>query len=160
MIKHKEGNKKIIAIDFDGTIVEHDFPRTGKLMPKAKSTINYLHKQGHRIIIWTCRNNSEPSHQDWDQAPVGKVMEFLDENGIRYDCVNENHPDMGFWLESRKIFTDVYIDDKNLGGFPGWDKVPIMLATYHNFNFTFKGGATTYPVRPDDAIKPDLAYKA
>jgi hypothetical protein len=84
-------------------------------------------------------------------------MKFLDDNGIHYDSVNENHPSMGFWLQSRKIFADVYIDDRNLGGVHDWIDVPLMLREHHGFEFksivwdaltaTMGGGATTYTVR-------------
>jgi hypothetical protein len=130
MSTHKEVEQKIIAIDFDGTIVEHDFPRIGKLMPHAKEVINRLHDAGHKIIIWTCRNHTEPNHPDWDDAPIPRVMEFLRKNGIHFDSINENHPSMGFWLQSRKIFAEIYIDDKNLGGFPGWLQTEELIDGY------------------------------
>jgi len=109
----------IIAIDFDGTIVEHQFPRIGKLKLGADKYIRKLKKEGHKIIIWTCRNNTES--QLGKVATIGAVKEFLDQKNIPYDAINENVPEMGFWLQSRKIYADIYIDDKNLGGFPGWE---------------------------------------
>jgi len=128
-----ESNKRthlIIAVDFDGTIVNHRFPRIGSLMPGAKDALNRLHDAGHKIIIWTCRNHTEPDHPDWDDAPISRVMWFLKNNGIPFDSINENHPDMGFWLQSRKIYADIYIDDKNIGGFPGWGVVEDLIDGY------------------------------
>jgi len=46
---------KIIAIDFDGTIVDHEFPRIGQLKEGVRDFMKALHKQGHKIIVWTCR---------------------------------------------------------------------------------------------------------
>ena len=117
----EDREQKIIAIDFDGTIVDHQFPEIGELLPNAKEVINRLHEQGHYIIIWTCRNMTEPEHPEWTDAPIPAVMSFLRINGIPFDSVNENHPAQGFWLQARKVFADIYIDDRNMGGFPGWE---------------------------------------
>jgi len=112
--------KLIIAVDFDGTIVEHKFPEIGKLLPYAKQALQRFHELGHEIIIWTCRNQSEPLHPEWTQAHIGAVKEFLDKNKIPYTCINSDSPNIPFYLQSRKVFADVYIDDRNLGGFKGW----------------------------------------
>jgi hydroxymethylpyrimidine pyrophosphatase-like HAD family hydrolase len=105
----------IIAIDFDGTIVDNKYPEVGKLKSHAKEVINFLHEKGHKIIIWTCRGRS--LEQD--------AVDFLDLNGIYYDYCNNNLPEsIQYWkFESRKISYDVLIDDRNLNGFIGWDNV-------------------------------------
>ena len=46
----------LIAVDFDGTIVEDAYPRVGKPMPFALETIKMLQADGHRIILWTYRH--------------------------------------------------------------------------------------------------------
>lgn len=104
----------IIAIDFDGTIVEHAFPGIGALLPSAKEIINQLKKEGHYIIIWSCRGAScKKQYHD--------MIDFLKDKGIQFDQVNSNCPELDFH-PFPKIYADVYIDDKNLQGFPGWEK--------------------------------------
>ena len=44
-----------IAIDFDGTIVEHAYPAIGKPIPFAIDTLLQMQKDGHRLILWTVR---------------------------------------------------------------------------------------------------------
>lgn len=98
-------NKELIlCIDFDGTIVNHDFPAIGKIKPYAKEIINKFYKEGFFIIIWTCRylNNEVQSMKD-----------FLDSTGIKYDSINENHPGISF-QPYPKVFAHWYIDDRDL----------------------------------------------
>lgn len=98
----------IIAIDFDGTIVENKFPNIGALKPHAKVAINYLHDSlGAKIIIWTSRTL---------RPDLNAATDFLKKNGIRYDAINvnyfipfPNHP---------KLYADIYIDDRQAGGLP------------------------------------------
>jgi hypothetical protein len=131
MTIHKEDKKtKIFAIDFDGTIVNHQFPNIGELLPNAKAVINRLHAAGHFIIIWTCRNMTEPENPDWINAPISAVITFLRWQEIHFDSINENHPSMGFWLQARKVFADIYIDDRNMGGFPGWETAEAQINGY------------------------------
>ncbi|MEO6681297.1 MAG: hypothetical protein ABIN48_00600 [Ginsengibacter sp.] len=102
---------KIIAIDFDGTIVEHCFPEIGPEMLFAFSTIRELQKRGHRLILWTYR----------DGEMLDEAVKYCKDHGVEFYAVNENYP--GETKEeagSRKIYADIYIDDRNLGGFPGW----------------------------------------
>lgn len=104
----------IIAIDFDGIIAETKNLEIISLIPDAKEIINQLAKDGHRIIIWTCRYIIEH---------LVEMNRFLIANRIMFHAVNINDPReqplLGFWPD-KKIYADVYIDDHNLGGFPGW----------------------------------------
>ena len=103
--------KKIIAIDFDGTIVEDRYPAIGPLKPGAKSVINWFYDTGCKIIIWTSRAG----------APLEAAIQFLSDNGIKYHHVNESCPDNTAQyggVDTRKIFADVYIDDKSLSPLP------------------------------------------
>ena len=107
-----------IAIDFDGTIVEHKFPEIGKELLFAFETIRELQKQKHQLILWTYRSGKE----------LEEAVEFCRERGIEFYAVNKNYPEEIYDESiSRKIQADVYIDDRNIGGFPGWSAIWQML---------------------------------
>lgn len=107
-----------IAVDFDGTIVEHEYPKIGKEKLFAFRTLKELEKRGARLILWTFRTGRE----------LDEAVEYCRKNGIEFYAVNKNYPEE-VWDEtiSRKIDADIYLDDKNLGGFPGWSIVWQML---------------------------------
>jgi len=107
----------IIAIDFDGTIVEHRYPSIGKAKPFAVETLIQLSRDGHKLILWTLREG-----QLLDEA-----LEWCEKQGIHFYAVNSNYPDntMVFNSESKsaKIAADMYIDDRNINGIPSWDRI-------------------------------------
>jgi hydroxymethylpyrimidine pyrophosphatase-like HAD family hydrolase len=110
-----------IAIDFDGTIVEHDYPGIGKEKLFAFQTLKELEKLGARLILWTFRNGKE----------LDEAVEFCKKNGIEFYAVNRNYPEEVYDdTISRKIDADIYIDDKNLGGFSGWSEAWQMLVPF------------------------------
>ena len=98
----------LLAIDFDGTIVEDAFPDIGKLKPEAKAFINKVRERGYKWILWTVRSGDY----------LKKALEFLRENDLMPDSVNHNLP----WFivhggdDSPKVYADYYIDDKSSGG--------------------------------------------
>jgi len=107
---------KIIAIDFDGTIVHDNFPGIGELKPNAKHVINKLHQEGYFIIVWTCRTQNRGAEAE----------QFLIDNGIKFDKINESCPvnvDKFSGLDTRKVFADLYIDDKGLILLPDWTAI-------------------------------------
>lgn len=107
-----------IAIDFDGTIVDHEYPAIGKEKLFAFNTLKELNKMGARLILWTFRCGKE----------LDDAVEFCRKNGIEFYAVNKNYPEEVFdETISRKIDADIYIDDKNVGGFPGWSEIWQML---------------------------------
>ena len=98
----------IIAVDFDGTIVENGrWPEIGALIPGAADALRILRSRGHKIIINSCRCG----------ASERLMVLFLVANHIPFDAVNENLPERiaAFGGDCRKISADVYIDDKGLG---------------------------------------------
>ncbi len=105
----------IIAVDFDGTVVEHEYPAIGKTKLFAFETLKALQEKGFRLILWTYRAGKE----------LDEAVEFCKENGVEFYAINKNYPEEEY-VEgeiSRKINADIYIDDKNIGGFLGWSKI-------------------------------------
>lgn len=94
----------IVAVDFDGTIVTHEYPKIGKPVPFALETLKLLQERGDKIMLWTMR-----SDEFLDQA-----VSYLLENGIHPWGVNEN-PEQMSWTESNKQYAHKYIDDAALG---------------------------------------------
>lgn len=110
-----------IAVDFDGTIVEHEYPKIGKEKLFAFRTLKELEKQGASLILWTFRTGKE----------LDEAIEYCRNNGLEFYAVNRNYPEeIMDETVSRKINADIYIDDKNLGGFPGWSEVWQFLNPY------------------------------
>lgn len=104
----------IIAVDFDGTIVEHEYPEIGRIRPFAFESLIVLQEQKHRLILWTHRSGQL----------LEDAVDFCRSNGVEFYAVNKNYPEEK-WSEhdSRKIFADLYIDDRNLGGLPSWGEI-------------------------------------
>ncbi|MDT8400119.1 MAG: hypothetical protein RQ743_00365 [Bacteroidales bacterium] len=110
-----------IAVDFDGTIVEHEYPEIGKEKLFAFETMKELQKNGALLILWTFRAGKE----------LDEAVEYCKNKGIEFYAVNKNYPEEDFNSSvSRKINADVYIDDKNIGGFPGWSRIWQELSLY------------------------------
>jgi hydroxymethylpyrimidine pyrophosphatase-like HAD family hydrolase len=104
----------IIAIDFDGTIVEHRYPFIGRIRPFAFETMEALQIRGHRLILWSHRAGKK----------LDEAVKFCNSHGIEFYAVNKNYPEEE-WDEndSRKILADIYIDDRNIGGIPPWGEI-------------------------------------
>lgn len=104
----------IIAVDFDGTIVEDALPHIGKPQSFAFETLKALRAERHKLILWTCRQGKS----------LEEAVDFCQENGVEFYAVNGNYPGEQRKPENTpKIVADVYIDDRIVGGFPGWPKV-------------------------------------
>jgi hydroxymethylpyrimidine pyrophosphatase-like HAD family hydrolase len=114
-------NHLIIAVDFDGTIVEDAYPKIGKPMIFAFETLLKLQKEGHRIILWTYRNG----------RALREAVKFCEENGIEFYAINKSYPEEELDGKiSRKIHADLFIDDRNAGGFIGWTEVYKLVFNY------------------------------
>lgn len=112
-----------IAVDFDGTIVEHKYPEIGEEMLFAFYTLKALQKKGFKLILWTYRQG----------RTLDEAVEFCKKNGLEFYAVNKNYPEEKFDENTvRKIDAEVYIDDKNVGGFPGWTEIWKMLNPEEN----------------------------
>lgn len=108
----------VIAIDFDGTIVEHRYPFIGRIRPFAFETLEALQMRGHRLILWSYRSGKK----------LEEAVRFCSMHGIEFYAINKNFPEE-VWNEndSRKILADIYIDDNNLGGLPSWGEIYQMI---------------------------------
>ena len=105
----------IIAVDFDGTIVEDRYPDIGKEKRFAFMALKNLQKDGHQLILWTYRSGKA----------LEEAVEFCRKNGVEFYAVNRSYPEeeLDETRMSRKIHADIFIDDRNLGGFVEWGKV-------------------------------------
>lgn len=107
-------DKLIIAVDFDGTIVTDAYPQIGKPQLFAFETLKRLQNDGHRLILWTYRCGNK----------LDEAVAFCKENGMEFYAVNNSFPSEDYkGKESRKIAADLFIDDRNIGGFIGWGEV-------------------------------------
>jgi hypothetical protein len=103
-----------IAIDFDGTIVENNYPSIGKEKLFAFETLKELQKQGNHLILWTFRTGRE----------LQEAIDFCKEKGLDFYAVNKNYPEEVLDEHvPRKLDADLFIDDRNFGGFPGWQEI-------------------------------------
>src|ERR1035437_5863589 len=94
-----------IAVDFDGTIVEHEYPAIGKEKLFAFQTLKELEKLGAMIILWTFRTGKE----------LDEAVDYCRKNGLEFYAVNKNYPKEIFEKSvSRKINEYFYIDKKNI----------------------------------------------
>ena len=110
----------VIAVDFDGTIVEHRYPAIGKELPFAIETLRKLVKEGHRLILWTVREGK----------CLDEAIEFCRSRGLEFYAVNRDYPEEEQERNnhfSRKIKADLWIDDRNLGGLPDWGTIYEMI---------------------------------
>ena len=108
----------IIAVDFDGTIVEDAYPKIGKPNLFAFETLKKLQDEGHRLILWTYRCDNR----------LDEAVKFCESNGVFFYAVNSSFPEEKYSDDvSRKIHADLFIDDRNIGGFIGWGEIYQML---------------------------------
>ena len=122
----------IIAVDFDGTIVDDAYPGIGKAKIFAFETLKRMQRDGHRLILWTYRHGET----------LDEAVEFCAKNGIEFYAVNmSNETEVGFKNDvSRKINADLFIDDRNFGGFPGWGEIYQNLYPQEEDYKKLKGG--------------------
>lgn len=124
----------IIAVDFDGTIVTHEYPRIGKPIPFAIETLIRLQRDGHhQLILWSVREGDL----------LQEAIDYCQSRGLEFYAVNSNYPEeTASKGVPRKLTADLFIDDHNLGGLPDWGVIYQMvmsgnpLRPYQNPVFT------------------------
>lgn len=94
----------IIAVDFDGTIVTHEYPRVGIALPGAFAWLHNFQSIGARLILLTMRS----------EHYLDEAVKLCADNGIHFWAVN-NNPEQAEWTTSRKVYANLYIDDAALG---------------------------------------------
>ena len=111
----------IIAVDFDGTIVEHAYPKIGKEKPFAIDTLKALTREGNKLILFTAR----------DGELLEDAIKFCRDRGLEFYAVNSNYPPGALFTNkagrSCKVVADVYIDDRNIGGLPDGGLIHEMI---------------------------------
>lgn len=97
---------KIIAVDFDGTIVEDEYPAIGKVHKGTVVNIKALRECGVKVILWTSRTGTY----------LEEALELCERLGIKFDAVNTNIDEVKEFtgLDTRKVYADLYIDDKSV----------------------------------------------
>jgi len=95
---------KIIAVDFDGCLVTDRYPDIGEPIPAALRRLYKAQDAGVRIILWTCRRDER----------LAAAVKWCEDKGVKLAAVNENLPEVieAFGGDTRKIYADVYIDDR------------------------------------------------
>lgn len=102
-----------IAVDFDGTIVTHEYPNIGKEIPFAIQTLKLLQKDGHKLILWSVREGKL----------LNEAVQWCRERGLEFYAINRDYPEEETSNSnnySRKLKVDIWIDDRNIGGLPDW----------------------------------------
>ena len=100
----KESHSKIIALDFDGTLVTNKYPEVGEPIEKNILKLKKEQTDGAKVILWTSRVGNY----------LKEAVDFCKEHGIHLDAVNENLPEIikAFDGDTRKIFANEYWDDR------------------------------------------------
>ena len=115
-----------IAVDFDGTIVEHRYPEIGKELPFATETLRTLIKEHHRLILWSVREGKL----------LQGAIDWCHERGVDFWAVNRDYPEEEENKNnhfSRKIKADYFIDDRNIGGLPDWGQIYRMISEHKTY---------------------------
>ena len=113
----------LIAVDFDGTIVEHRYPEIGPERPYATQVLKMLIEERHQIVLWTMR----------DGKLLEDALKWCEERGVTFYAVNRDTSER-FGSDrnkdlSCKLNADIFIDDRNIGGLPSWTTIYQIIKT-------------------------------
>lgn len=97
----------ILAVDFDGTLVDDRFPEIGPIKWDVWEAVESYRLLGYKIILWTCRDGDR----------LKDAVKFCADNGMVFDAVNRNTPEVIklYNNDTRKVYADIYVDDKGVG---------------------------------------------
>lgn len=123
----------LIAVDFDGTIVEHAYPKIGRPIPFAIDVLKKLQSEcHHQLVLWTVREG-----QLLDEA-----IEYCRRQGLEFYAVNSIYPDRESEAQRpRKLDVDMFIDDRNVGGLPDWGIIYRMVKYGETFETAYANAA-------------------
>lgn len=96
--------RKVIAVDFDGTLSFGQWPEVGPANDKLIHFLQNRQRSGDKLILWTCRVGKE----------LALAVEWCRQQGLIFDAVNDNLPEIIelYGTNSRKVSCDYYIDDR------------------------------------------------
>lgn len=130
----------LIAVDFDGTIVEHAYPKIGKPIPFAIDTLLQLQRDGHRLVLWTVREGEL----------LQEAIDYCASKGLEFYAHNANFLEEQRDKAPRKLQADLFIDDRNLGGLPDWGVIYNAVEAMRRGE---KGYRTIMDYQPDEKPK-------
>jgi len=134
-------NFMTIAVDFDGTIVEHRYPEIGREIPFATDTLKMLINDRHKLILWSVREGKL----------LEDAVEWCRARGVEFYAINKDFPEedveknMHF---SRKLKADVWIDDRNVGGLPDWGTIYEMISKRKTYEQILTEQLSAEPEKP------------
>lgn len=105
---HRDRKHLVLAVDADGTIWNHTWPNIGSPIKDCKDVMLRLAQRGHMFVLWTARQG----------RPLQRAIKFLKYNNYPISYFNVNIPNAPY--RSKKIYADLYIDDRNIGGLIPW----------------------------------------
>lgn len=95
---------EIVAVDFDGTVVDHRYPDVGPTLPLAVEKLKEMTTSGIKIILWTMRSGKE----------LEDAVNWYKQHDIPLFGINKN-PQQRHWTSSPKAYAHLYIDDAAFG---------------------------------------------
>ena len=95
---------KIIAVDFDGTLVTNQFPEIGEIRHPMWDAIKAEQERGTKLILFTCRTGEF----------LTQAVDFCREHGLVFDAINDNIDEVkALGWDARKVSATFYVDDRS-----------------------------------------------
>ncbi len=130
-----------IAVDFDGTIVQHRYPEIGNEIPFATETLKMLIEERHKLILWSVREGEL----------LDEAVEWCRKRGVEFYAVNRDYPEEEAGNNrhySRKLKADLFIDDRNVGGLPDWGTIYTMIHEHKSYEQVMLESMNEYEEKP------------
>lgn len=130
-----------IAVDFDGTIVQHRYPEIGNEIPFATQTLKMLIEDHHKLILWSVREGEL----------LDEAVEWCRKRGVEFYAVNRDFPEEDEEKNkhySRKLKADLFIDDRNIGGLPDWGTIYTMIHDHKTYEQVLLESMEEYEEKP------------